>query len=296
MGVGYGCSKVPTQSCFVVALFFVCLLVGCRNERKMSDEETAPAESLARAGGTLQSESIPANDNLISVTGIEFNEVPIGDLDLQPAVKLPYLKMVALRGTKITDAGLAVFKDCQHLESVDLSHSLILGTGLHNLHFSFVKEINVADSKFDDRGIAGLIEVGHNLLRLNLAATAITDEGMEPLAGLRALEEIDLSRTRLSGAGLRYLPSSLKRVNLSGTPIVNASLAHLERLTSLESLNLSETNIDDDAIPHIQAMMEAQHLKVGRRRFESLNLHKTAVRDEAIELLKRSAPGLTVER
>ena len=71
---------------------------------------------------------------------------------------------------------------------------------------------------------------------------------------------------------------------------------HLERLPLLEILNLSETGITDDAMPHVQAMVEAQNSKAGRRKFKYLNLRKTSVGDQAIALLKQAAPGLTVER
>ncbi len=251
---------------------------------------------LQRAGGKLQSESIASNESMISVTGIDFTDVPIGDADLAPAGKLPYLRTVVLRGTKVTDAGLAAFKDCQRLETIDLSHSGILGTGLHNFHDSPIKDLNLSNSKFGDRGIANLVEIRYHLLRLNLAATEITDEGMEPLKVLGALELLDLSRTKISGAGIRYLPTALKQLNLSGTPIVNASLSYLEHLDLLETLDLSETKITDDAIPHIQAMVEAQNLKVGRRKFKHLDLSKTPVSEKAVALLQRSVPGLTVQR
>ena len=262
----------------------------------MAVGEAEPRELLQRAGGKLQTEPIASNELLVSVTGLDFTDVPIGDADLAPAAKLPYLRTVVLRGTKVTDAGLAVFKDCQYLETVDLSHSAVVGTGLDDLRGSPIKDLNLADSRFGDRGTAGLVESGRHLLRLNLAGTPITDEGLERLQGLRALESIDLSRTKLTGAGLRYLPGGLKQLDLSGAPIVNASLMHLERLPLLESLNLSGTSVTDDAIPYIQAMVEAQNRKAGRRKFKYLNLGKTTVSDQVIAPLRQAVPGLTVER
>lgn len=262
----------------------------------MAGEESEPAEILTRAGGKLQTESVALNGFTVSVTGVNFTNVPLGDGDLAPAARLPYLRTIVLRGTKVTDAALAVFKNCQYLETVDLSHSAILGTGLHYLHGTLIKDIDLSDSKFGDRGIADLVEIGYHLSCLNLAATQITDEGMERLQNLRTLEAIDLSRTKISGAGLRYLPAGLKQLNLTGTSIVNASLVHLERLSLLESLNLSETSITDDAIPHVQAMVEAQSSKASRRKFKSLILRKTAASAAAVALLKHSVPGLTVER
>ena len=131
---------------------------------------------------------------------------------------------------------------------------------------------------------------------MNLAGTAISDEGLEQLSGLRFLEAIDLSRTKISGAGLRYLPAGVKQLNLSGAPIANAGLVHLDRFTVLELLNLSETSVTDDCVPFIQAMIEAQNLKAGRRKFNTLILRKTSVSDTAAAILQQSAPGLIVER
>ena len=271
------------------------LLVGCTPQRNMSDAEVPFAESLKRAGGKVQTDLIPGNEFMISVTAIDFTDVPIGDADLPPLAKFPHLKTVVLRGTKVTDAGLAAFKDCEHLETVDLSHSLVSGSGLHDLRASRIRDLNLSNSKFNDARTAELTEIGYSFRFLYLAGTEITDEGMERLKKLRTLDGIDLSRTRISGSGLRYLPPALKQLNLSGTPVLSTSLTHLERLTSLERLNLSETSVTDDAIPYIQAMIEAQFLKAGRRKFVYLNLHKTAVSDKLIATLKKAAPGLEVD-
>ncbi len=147
----------------------------------MASEEIEPAELLQLARRQTSNGTDRVERFLISVTAIDFTDIPIGDADLAPVAKLPYLRTVVLRGTKVTDAGLAVFKDCQHLETVDLSHSVISGTGLRDLHFSPIRDLNLSNSKFGDRGIANLVEIGHHLLRLNLAATQITDEGLERL-------------------------------------------------------------------------------------------------------------------
>jgi internalin A len=273
------------------------VLAGCKSEvTRLDPEETKPAESLQLAGGKLQTEAVAANGFMVCVTSIDFTDVPIGDAELEPAGNLPYLRTLALRGTKVTDAALPLFKGCQLLDRVDLSQSPIAGSGLSALHFNRVRDLNLASSKFDDRGVAELIEMGHHLVRLNLAATAVTDDGMERLSFLRGLEVLDLSQTKITGAGLRYLPSGLKRLNLSGAPLADASLGHLEPLNVLEELDLSETPISDEALPHIRTMAEAQGMKMGSRRFMELNLHKTQVSDKGIEALKRALPGLRVER
>jgi len=296
MHLAEGIHAVRLSARPLLGLVILSLLSGCLRKPEMDSEEAAAAQALQRAGGKLQTESIPSKEFSECVRALDFTDVPICDADLAPASRLPFLRSVALRGTKVTDAGLAFFKDRQYIENVDLSRSRITGSGLNALRFGRVKELNLAESKFDDRGLAELIGMGQHLQRLNLAATAVTDDGLESLSSLRTLESVDLSRTRITGTGLRYLPIGLRELNLSGAKIGNAHLSHLERFNSLEVLNLSDTQTTDDAIPHIQAMAEAQNSKVGRRRFKDLNLQKTLVTDRAIESLLKATPGLRIQR
>jgi len=289
--------KLRTRTDIVICgLILLCLLPGCRTEERMDPDEAASAETLKAAGGTLQTSSIASNNFSISVIGIDFSDLPVGDAAIAPAGKLPYLRTLLLRGTKVTDAGLAVFKESQCLETVDFSHTNVSGTGLELLHHNFIKDLTLADSKFADGGMASLVEIGHHLVRLNLAGTKIADEDMEPIKNLRALEVLDLSRTAISGPSLRYLPGGLKELNLSGSAILDSGLARLEQFKLLETLDLSGTKITDNAIPHIQAMIESQDKSFGRRKFKHLNLRKTAVSDKAVAALKASAPDVTIER
>jgi hypothetical protein len=277
-------------------MLLLCLPAGCKVQQPMAGDEIGPAELLEQAGGKLQKEPIASNDFAISVVGIDFSGIPAGDAELAPAAKLPYLRTIVLRGTKVTDAGLAAFRDCQHLETLDLSHTDVLGTGLGDLRFDPIKELDLADSNLGDRGMASLVEAGRHLLRLNLAGTKISDEGLESLKNLHVLESIDLGRTRISGAGLRYLSPGLKQLGLSGTSLRNGGLTDLEQMSLLESLDLSASNVTDDAIPYIEAMVEAQCTKATRRTFVSLDLRKTAVSDAAIARLRQAVPGLAVQR
>ncbi len=280
----------------LLGILVLCLPAGCQVRQPMAGDEIEPADLLERAGGKLQKEPIASNDFAISVVGIDFSDIPIGDAELAPAAKLPYLRTIVLRGTKVTDAGLAIFRDCQRLETFDLSHTDVVGTGLGDLRFDPIKEIDLSDSKFGDRGMAGLIETGRHLLRLNLAGTKISDEGLESLKNLHVLESIDLGRTRITGAGLHYLSSGLKQLGLSGTTLRNGGLTELEQMGLLESLDLSASNVTDDAIPYIEAMIEAQCTRATRRTFVSLDLRKTAVSEAAITRLRQAVPGLAVQR
>ena len=147
-----------------------------------------------------------SNEFLVSVTAIEFADIRHGVADLANG-RLPYLRTVVLPKTSkdYSAPALVVFKDCQYLETVDLSRSLVTGSGLQDLRFWPIKDLNLSNSKFNDHGAAGLTEVGRRRFRLSLAATEITDEGLERLKSLRVWTRGIFSGTRISGAGLPLL-------------------------------------------------------------------------------------------
>ena len=223
----------------------------------MSPSEIEPAKLLERSGAKLQTAPIPSNEFIISVVGIDFTDVPIGDAALAPAADLPYLRTLVLRGAKVTDAGLSTFRKTQNLETVDLGKTLIRGEGLRELRYHAVRNLNLAGAPISDAGMENLAEMGHHLSRLCLASTQITDEGIARLETLRGLEELDLSQTKCTGLVLRLLPTGIRQLNLSGTAVTDARLSSLEHLGRLEHLDLSGTQITDAALAQIRAEVRA---------------------------------------
>jgi hypothetical protein len=126
-----------------------------------------------------------------------------------------------------------------------------------------------------------------SIRRLDLAQTAATDGDLEQLAAvgdgaLVAVEELDLTRTRVTDHGLVALRafSGLTKLTLTLTGVSDEGLAALEPLERLADLALIETGITDAAVEPLSRL-------TGVRR---LVLMRTGVSAAGIARLRQSLP------
>jgi len=104
----------------------------------------------------------------------------------------------------------------------------------------------------------------HELRVLVLDETEFDDAGMARLEGSVWMQRLDLSFTRVTGAGLRALHhmTALRELSLYGTSVADADLELLERTPDLRNLNLGLTAITDEGARHLRQLraMEVLHL------------------------------------
>ena len=88
-----------------------------------------------------------------------------------------------------------------------------------------------------------------HVIKVTLPART-TDVVLEQIARLGRVEELDLSGTAISNAGLGSLTEldELRVLNLSNTAISDEGLKHLVKLTSLKELTLSDTKVSDEGL------------------------------------------------
>lgn len=86
-----------------------------------------------------------------------------------------------------------------------------------------------------------------HLEALNLADTAIDDEGLSHVAGCKRLKELDLSRTKITDRGLLRVAQLdlLEKLDLSGTKATNAGLKKLVPLQKLREVFYFDTEITE---------------------------------------------------
>jgi len=187
------------------------------------------------------------------------------------------LKVLNLRGTKITDVGLQVIKGLKSLRHLHLS-SEITDAGLVYLSgLKSLEKLSLLSTKITDAGLADVAKVT-SLRDLYLGGTNITDAGLAHLAKLTSLSYLNLQNTHVSDAGLAHLKNtiSLKSLNVGNTNITDKGLAYLSNLTLLESLILFKTNITDKGLAYLKAMPL----------LKELNLEYTQVTDNGLWHLK----------
>lgn len=149
---------------------------------------------------------------------------------------------------------------------------------------------------------------------IDLASKPVGDSDLELLKGLVALEELDLSGTNVTDAGLVHLTGlkSLKRLNVGAglmkpTNVTDAGLEHLKSLHQLEQLVLSGAKITDDGLEQLAPLQNLQRLYLFQTRItdaglkhleslqelEILRVGRTAVTQEAAEQFQAKMPKLT---
>ena len=123
---------------------------------------------------------------------------------------------------------------------------------------------------------------------------------------LWCLHSLDLTNTRIRGAGLEHIAglTKLRMLSLNGTQVNDAALKHLQGLASLEYLYLAETQVSDAGLEHLKGLTSLVHFALSGTRvtdaglkhlrlmpnLESLVLEDTAVSDEGVMKLQQALP------
>jgi uncharacterized membrane protein len=184
------------------------------------------------------------------------------DQEIHAAADLPHdqfrLTVVDLHdNTQVTDAGLAVFKDCRHVGVLGLWYAgQMTDAGL--AHFAGCKNItqlHLQGTKVTDRGLAQFN--GSTIITdLYLSGQQITDAGMAHFKDCKALTNLALVGTRVSDAGLAHFKDckKLTYLQLDYTRVSDAGLAHFKDCKALTHLFLEGTQASDAGLAYFKSM------------------------------------------
>lgn len=168
----------------------------------------------------------------------------------------------------------------------------------------------LTDSQVTDSQIAQLVTL-ENLGGLYLDRTAISNEALVCLSGMRGLIALSLRRTKVS-----ELPSLSHMKNLADLDVAftNISMVELTGLDSLQSLNLRATQIGDECLKQLPPLAELTSLDIagaGERmaisdrgianitfekfpKLKTIYLYYCDVSDAEIERLRSEFPGIRI--
>ena len=135
-------------------------------------------------------------------------------------------------------------------------------------------------------GLQRLASESPGVRHLDLSASRIVDEDLSPLASLRQIKAIDLSRTFINGHGLAHLMTSrsLRQLVLSNTQIDDSSLSIIKDWIYLEKLDLSNTLVTDQGLAELA---QSRYLR-------ELKLEGTKVTEAGAKLLRIALPDCTI--
>ena len=151
------------------------------------------------------------------------------------------------------DPGLEEIHGLVNLKELVLRQAGVKGRALTT--FRKLEALDVTLCPFDDEGLSNVKGMAA-LHRLWAGDTLITDAGLQYLADLRNLEDLDLHGTQISDTGLVHLKSltRLHKLNLMGTSVTDTGLEQLGRMADLEELNLYRTRITNAGLDRLKCL------------------------------------------
>jgi hypothetical protein len=119
-------------------------------------------------------------------------------------------------------------------------------------------------SQIHDADLAPLREL-FKVHELDLNSSAVTDDGLIYLEGLKDLRALTLQGTKINGSGLVHIKGlkNLDDLDLSFTEVSDDALANLEGLDKLFGLDLNETKVTDAGLAHLKGLKHLGHLFLG---------------------------------
>lgn len=107
----------------------------------------------------------------------------------------------------------------------------------------------------------------------------VTDDWLRRLATVSTLKRLDLSNCAVKGPGLEHIAglTGLREINLTLTPVSDDALRHLAGMTELRSLGLASTQCTGTGFEHLKAL----------KQLESVNLHFTPLNDAGLAAISQ---------
>ncbi len=165
----------------------------------------------------------------------------------------------------VTDAGLAVFKDCKDLAEVDVAYA----------------------TQVTDAGVS-CFKNCKQLRYLNLGGTQVTDAGLAHFKDCKDLDFLVLDGTQVTDKGLAHFKDckSVTWLQLADMPhVTDAGLAVFKDCKDLKRLRLGQTPVTDAGLAFL----------AGRDQLIELTLGKTQVTRKGIEELAKKLPKCKIE-
>src|ERR1700682_790082 len=161
-----------------------------------------------------------------------------------------------------------------------------------------IVELDLTDTWVSDADMAKVARL-RQLRKLDLSHTKITDRGMELLAPLENVTELNCYYAEyLTEEGVAHLRNwkHLERLNLRGTKVTSKVFDSLAKLTSLRSLDIAFTQIEDEGFDQLSALTKLESLAIGGNRLSGAALPLLKLLPSLVELdvggLQRVDSGL----
>jgi len=196
------------------------------------------------------------------LVSLELNKLGVDDEQAKNFKDLVALRNLNIEGTDIGDSGMQYFGDMKELKSLTISRTMITGKSFALLpRYPKLDSLNAAHNKLDDRSCAYL-EALKSLDNLRLGGCGFGDEALVHIGKLTTLRFLHLERNRtITDAGIAHLSNlkALQYLDISETKVTGACAKYLKAMTRLDDLYLSLRKLSPReiaafhaAVPHCQ--------------------------------------------
>ena len=105
----------------------------------------------------------------------------------------------------------------------------------------------------------------------------VTDDWLKRISNVTTLRKLDLANCAIQGEGLQHLAklTSLRELNLTLTPVSDDALKHIGGLTELRILGLASTQCNGTGFAHLKAL----------HKLENVNFHFTPLNDAGLQAI-----------
>ncbi|MBA3993819.1 MAG: hypothetical protein C0469_09855 [Cyanobacteria bacterium DS2.3.42] len=229
-----------------------------------------------------------------SLKVLRLSDANITDDDMKYVGELRTLERLHLNANPITSSGLKHVESLRSLHFLDLGGTKCDASGLSSLRYlSQLRNLSLNNNRFIDDKAVELVSTMNGLEELNLTRTKVTGKGIAYLSRMDRLSKLHLGSLRLRDKDIitiKNLPS-LSVLYLGRNSISPKGLKHLTSL-KLSSLNLDYNPIDDTAIDTILQMRNLRHLSLSSTKMTKNGLKKLTALPALRVLIVRQIDGL----
>lgn len=134
---------------------------------------------------------------------------------------------------------------------------------------------------------------------LELASTAVTNEGMKTVGTLKSLQRLSVTLTDVDGRGIAELSglTNMRRISVASSKCTGEGFAALQPLTKLENLNFHSCLVNDAGLAEVGTLSSLERLEIVHTKFTDAGAKHLAglTNLRRLQIGSREATGASVE-
>lgn len=230
-----------------------------------------------------------------SLKVLRLTDTGISDDDMKFVGKNQNLERLFLNANPITNNGLSHIASIRSLRFLELGGTKCDATGLSKLrNLTNLKSLALNNNRFIDDKAAEVVSSMDGLEELNMTRTKVTGKGIAYLDRLEKLSKLSLGNLHLQDKDISSLKnfSNLTALYLGHNRIRSKGMKSLIPLKKLIRLTMDYNPIDDTAIDTILQMQSLQHLSLSSTKVTKSGLKKLTAMKSLKVLVVRQIDGL----